>query len=137
MAGHKTPRHEIAAALARRTLHTGISNKLGDEIAAYLLSERRTGELESLIRDIIQYRADQGIVEVVAISAFALNAQVRSDIGREVRGLHPGVKAVIISERIDPSVVAGVRLEFANQQLDTSVRSKLNRFKQATASIGK
>jgi F0F1-type ATP synthase delta subunit len=137
MAGSRTPRHVIAAALARRSLTSGGSAKLSIEIAAYLLSERRAGELESIMRDIMQYRADQGIVEVVAVSAFPLSVEVRGDVDRQVRSLYPGVKEVIISERINPSVVAGVRLEFANQQLDTTVRNKLNTFKQATASVGR
>ena len=131
----KQPRHEIAAAIARRSLTThGVSavKDLGDEIAAYLLAERRTSDLESLLRDVMQYRADHGIVEVIAVSAFALSDKVKADITAEVRTLQPDAKEIIISHRLDSDVVSGVRLEFANQQLDLSVRSKLNKLKQLT-----
>lgn len=131
----KTPRHTIAAALAERSLQAGSSaelQKLGDEIAAYLLAEHRTGELDSMLRDIMQYRADAGIVEVIAVSAFALSESVQADITAQVRDLYPAAKQIIISQRHDATVVGGVKLEFANQQLDLTIRSKLNRFKQLT-----
>jgi len=137
----KTSRHIIAAALAVRTLKSGDSavdsKSLGDEIAAYLLAERRTGELDSLLRDMMQYRADDGVVEVVAISAFPLSDKVQADITERVRDIYPAAKQIIISHQHNAYVVGGVKLEFANQQLDLSVRNKLNRFKQLTLLPGK
>jgi F0F1-type ATP synthase delta subunit len=109
------------------------ADALAHEIAAYLLAERRTGELESLLRDVMQYRADNGIVEVIAVSAFPLTDGVRTEIEAEVRRVQPEAHEIIISHRLDGAVVSGVRLEFANQQLDLSVRHKLNRLKQLTA----
>jgi F0F1-type ATP synthase delta subunit len=131
----RIPRHVIAAALARRSLSGIDSQQFGHEIAAYLLAERRSGELDSLVRDIMQYRADNGIVEVTAVSAFPLNDQVRSDITAQTREIYPEAREIIISHRHDDSVVAGVRLEFPTQQLDLSVRNKLNRLKQLTADV--
>lgn len=138
----KMPRHEIAAAiveiLSRRASgstpdSTGDLHKFGEELAAYLLQEHRAGELDSLLRDVMQYRADEGIVEVVAVSAFPLSDSVRSDIETEVRKLYPQASEVIISHRLDDSIIGGVRLEFANQQLDLSIRNKLNQLKQLTS----
>lgn len=129
----KLPRHQIATALANRSLGSFDSKEFSEEIAAYLLSERRTGELDSLLRDIMQYRADNGIVEVIAVSAFALSDKARADITAQVKKLYPEATQIIVTERRDESVVAGVKLEFANQQLDLSIRNKLNRLKQLTA----
>jgi len=39
---------------------------------------------------------------------------------------------VILNETIDPSVIGGVRIETNEQQLDITVRAKLNKLKQAT-----
>jgi F-type H+-transporting ATPase subunit O len=129
----KLPRHELAKVLAQRSLKSASSKDLGAEIAAYLLSERRTSELDSLLRDIQQYRADHGIVEVLAVSAHEVDDTVRRDIEAQAHKLYPEAKKIIISEQIDPDVLGGVKIELANQQLDLSVRSKLNRFKQLTA----
>lgn len=129
----KTPRHAVAIALAKRSMQSSDLKGLSGEIAAYLLDERRTGELDSLIRDIMQYRADHGIVEVVAVTAHPLNATVRVDIEKQIKHLYPAATSVVITERHDKRVIGGVRLELANQQLDLSVRNKLNHLKQLTA----
>lgn len=129
----KTPRHQVAAALGTRSLGSVNEPKFAKEIAAFLMTEHRTDELNSLMRDVMQYRADNGIVEVTALTAHPVTAAVRSDIEKQVRALYPSAKTVIVTERHDASVVGGVRLELANQQLDLSVRAKLNRFKQLTA----
>ncbi|MBC7707998.1 F0F1 ATP synthase subunit delta [Polaromonas sp.] len=128
----KTPRHQVAAALAKRSLGSVNEPQFANEIAAYLLAEHRTAELNSLMRDVKQFRADNGIVEVTALTAHPLTATVRTEIEQQVRALYPSAKTVIVTERHDASVVGGVRLELANQQLDLSVRAKLNRFKQLT-----
>jgi len=106
--------------------------RLSSETAAYLLGNGRTNELDSLLRDVWQYWAEHGYVEIIAVSAFALSAKVQADIRRQIRALYPKAKQIIITERRDPEVVGGVRLELANQQLDLSVRAKLNEFRQLT-----
>jgi F0F1-type ATP synthase delta subunit len=127
----KIPRHTLASVIAGK-LTAGNEKKLAREAAAYLLSEKRSGELDSLLRDVEQYRADNGVVEVVAVSAFPLDAKARKEIEAKIREVYPQAKQVMITERIDADQLAGVRLELANQQLDLTIRTKLNQFKQLT-----
>ncbi len=134
----KISRSRIALAVADKVDLTKNEKDLSREVAAYLLSVRRTNELDSLMRDVMEIRAQRGIVEVTAATAHPLNDAVRNDIEQNIR-THiltasgaPTASKIIVSERIDPAVVGGVRLELANQQLDLSVRAKLNRFKQLT-----
>lgn len=139
----KVSRLKIASAVADKIdLAKTSQADLSREIAAYLLETRRTSELASLMRDLMQVRADRGIVEVTAVTAHPLGAAVRTDIVKKIQ-THlltaagaPAASKLIISQQLDPSVVGGVRLELANQQLDLSVRAKLNRFKQLTNSGG-
>lgn len=128
----KIPRHQIAKVLAERSLGRVDTKAFSDEIAAFLLHEHRTADIEPLLRDIMQYRADHGIVEVIAVSAHPLSSSVRSDIERQITSVFPDAKQIIISEELQPEVVGGVRLELPNQQFDLSVRAKLSRFKQLT-----
>jgi F0F1-type ATP synthase delta subunit len=131
----KVGRLRLAKVLAGR-LKAG-DKRLARETAAYLLSEGRVGELDSLLRDVAQYRADHdGRIEVEAITAHPLTAATKKAIERRIKAADPSAKQIVISERHDPSVIGGVRLELANQQLDLSVRGQLNRFKQLTA-VGK
>jgi F0F1-type ATP synthase delta subunit len=130
----RTPRHIVADLLATRTLAESPKlPSLSRSIAAYLLETGRTGELESLLRDVIRIRAEHGVVEVIAVSAHKLTAAVEADITHQVRQQYPTAKKIIITEQLDPEVVAGVRLEFPGEQLDLSVRAQLNHFKQLTS----
>ena len=133
---YKISRLKIAAAVADRVDANVSAKDLSREIAAYLLSVRRTGELDSLLRDVMEVRAERGVVEVTAVTAFPITDEVRKDIEKNIRTHFPTAKSVIVSETHDDQVVGGVRLELANQQLDLSVRAKLNRFKQLTNSGG-
>jgi F0F1-type ATP synthase delta subunit len=129
----KTPRNQIVPVLAELSLQPGVDAKhLGREIAAYLLEENRTGELDSLMRDIIAYRASKGLVEVTAVSAHELSVAIRAEIGQQVRTGYKDAKKIITNERIDASMLGGVRLELVGRQLDLSVRNKLNRLKELT-----
>lgn len=129
----RIPRNQIASALTKLSLDPQVdARRLSQKTAAYLLSEKRTGELDSLLRDMTFRRADQGIVEVTAVSAHKLTPEVRGDVQEQVRERYPSAKKIIINERIDKNMVGGVRLELIGRQLDLSVRAKLNRFKQLT-----
>ncbi len=132
----KLSRSRLAQVLAQRYTRPGADvDRLNKEVAAYLLSEKRAGELDSLLRDIEQYRADHdGIVEAKAISAFPLTDAVRQEITAKLQTVFPEANQIIISEQVDERVVGGVRLELANQQLDLTVRGKLNLFKALTTS---
>ena len=132
----KAPRTRIAKAIAARTLKDGVSRRFSREIAAYLLSERRTGELDSILRDVQGDWAEAGRVEVIASSAHALTPAVKADIKRRIKHVYPQAKQIIVTEARDPAVIGGVRLNLANQQLDLSVEAQLNKFKQLTATPG-
>jgi F0F1-type ATP synthase delta subunit len=129
----KTPRSQIAPVLAGLTLKSGANaEQLSREVAAYLLDENRTGELNSLMRDVAAVRASEGIVEVTAVSAHELSDKVRQDVERLVREQFKSAKEVIINQRIDEALIGGVRLELIDRQLDLTIRNKLNRFKGLT-----
>ncbi len=125
------PRSQIAPVIARMAKNTS-ADYLSRELAAYLLDENRTGELDSLMRDVIAYRAAEGIVEVTAVSAHELSEEVKQDIERLVQEQFQDVRKIIINQRTDTNMIGGVRLELVDRQLDMTVRAKLNRFKELT-----
>jgi F-type H+-transporting ATPase subunit delta len=134
----KASRTKLAGAIADRTLKGGVSKRLSREVAAYLLSERRVNELDSVLLDVQADWADAGYVEVIARSAHPLTDATKADIAKQVKRLYPAAKRIIVTEVYDPAVIGGVRLNVANRQLDLSVEAKLNRFRQlTTAGTGK
>ncbi|MEI6755781.1 MAG: F0F1 ATP synthase subunit delta [bacterium] len=127
----KQSRQPLAKIMAQRTA-TVNSKQLAKDIAGYLLAEKRTADLDSLMRDIQQIRADQGIVEVNAVTSHELSSNSIAEIKSTIKKNYPNAKTIIVNPVIDPDIVGGVRLTLANEQLDLSVRSKLNKFKQLT-----
>jgi len=128
----KAARTRISSAVADQTLKKGVSKKYSRQIAAYLMTERRTGELNSVMRDVQADWAEAGHVEVLAASAHPLTAVIKKDISKQIKALYPNAKQIIVTEVHDPSVMGGVKLSLANQQLDLSLQAKLHKFKQLT-----
>jgi F0F1-type ATP synthase delta subunit len=125
----KQSRTKLARLIADRTLRQGLSRRLAAEIAAYLLTERRTNELNSVLRDVQADWAAAGEVEVIARSAFPLTARAKASISRRLKPLYPKARRISIIETHDPAVIGGVRLNLADRQLDLSIRAKLDTFK--------
>ena|SRR5665213_2814064 len=132
----RVSRTKLAKLVAEQTLKDGLSKKQENEIAAYLLSEQRTSELDSLLRDVGEIWAERGFVDVRAVSAHPINEGVKADIKSEVKKTFPKAHKIMITSVHDPEVIGGIRLEFANRQHDLSVRSKLDKFKQLST-LGK
>ncbi|HET9850570.1 MAG TPA: F0F1 ATP synthase subunit delta [Candidatus Saccharimonadales bacterium] len=127
----RLPRNELVMVLSKLSGELP-TKKFVAETASYLLSERRTGELESLARDFVNLRADDGVVEVTAVSAHRLTETALSEVEAKIKQIYPSATRVIINQRIDETQIGGVRLELPDKLLDLSVRGKINQFKQLT-----
>lgn len=125
-------RHHMAEIIGQKTLSVSDTKLLAKEIAAYLLVEHRISELDSLLRDIIQYRADHGVVEAVVVSVQGLSDQVKTDIRDLLHDEFPSAKTLAWHDKLDSKIVGGLRVELPNEQLDITARAKLNMFKRLT-----
>lgn len=128
MAG--TSRKELAKALLPLVDSTKDPAKLAKAIALFLSEERRTKDLEGLMRDIESLRAEAGVVEATVTSAFPLTQALKRDIRSLITKQHKA-KEVILVEVVDPTVLGGVKIETGEHQLDVTVQQKLNRLKRA------
>lgn len=126
-------RTRIADVIASKTLTSGFDNKYATEIAAYLLEEDRTDELDSLLRDIQSVWTDKGYVEIIARSARPLDNKTKEEIKARIKPIFPRASEVKVTEIIDANVIGGVRITIADKRLDLTIETKLNKFKQLTA----
>jgi len=126
-------RSDLAEVIGERTLHIGDIDKLTHAVAGFLLEQNRVSELDSLMRDVQKYRAGHGIVEATVISAYPLSASVRNEVMRAIKEEFPNARTYTLNPRIDESVVGGLRIEFAGEELDLTIQSRLNTFKRLTA----
>lgn len=126
-------RTDLAEVIGERTLHLSDANKLKKAIAGYLLEQNRVADIDSLMRDVMKYRAQHGHVEAMVVSAFPLTPAVLASVQSEVKSQYPGAKSYVLNEKVDEDVVGGIRIEVAGEELDMTVRAKLNTLKRLTA----
>jgi F0F1-type ATP synthase delta subunit len=133
----KVTRKELAEIIGEKTLQSKDTRTLARNIAAYVSAKHMTVDIDSLLRDVMQYRLERGYVEAIAVSAHELNPTVIKDIKDLLAEHFPGSKSVRVDTRIDDSLVGGVRIELPQESLDLSVRNKLNMFKRLVAEEGR
>lgn len=121
----------MAARLSRRKIAIFVTNKIlaGNhqalevlrELAAYLVTERRTRELDLIVRDIEDMLARNGVVVADVASARPLSDQVKAEVAAMI-----GVKSVQLRESVDEALLGGIRIDTPGKRFDGTIRHKLN-----------
>jgi F0F1-type ATP synthase delta subunit len=126
----KATHHDIAEAVLGMLKGGQSAKTVATSLASYLVAERRTRELDSLMRELEtrRYRQD-GVVEATVLSARELDDSVQETIKQLI-----GTGEVQLHHRLAPDIVGGVRVRALDKQLDLSIRAKLQRLKSVTAS---
>lgn len=120
-------RRDIALAIVSLSKKQS-QKQLSEAVAAYLVANRRTSELDAIMREVSRLREQQdGVTEMTATSAYKLDAAAQ----KAIVALFPN-QTLIINEVVDSDVLGGVRLETSEMQLDLTVRNRLQRLKAAT-----
>lgn len=120
----KLSRGELAEVLYGLVKDTADHRQVAQDIAQYLVAERRTNELDTLLREVERLRFErEGIVEALATTARPLSETVKQLI-REAFG----AKTRVV-EREDKNLVGGVYVQTLDKRLDLSVRGQLSKLK--------
>ncbi len=126
-------RSELANIIAKKTLvNDQPVTKLAAEIAAFVLSNQLTSQLDSIMRDVSIYRQQVGIIDVKVISAYPLSSDSIDSIKKIVTKYFDKIKSIVIEPVVDQSIIGGIKLEFPAQSLDLTVRAKLNQLLRLT-----
>lgn len=128
----KFARADLAAIIGEKTLQVSDMKQLAKQVAAYLLEQKSSAELESLMRDVLAYRQSHGVVEAEIASAHELSQETLNEVEDLLKLHYPDSKRVVVHDHLDPDVIGGLRVRLANEQLDMSVRHKLDTFKRLT-----
>ncbi len=121
----KYNRLELAQIIYSQTLNSTSTKQLAQEIAAFLLSNNLTDQLDSIIRDVKLIRQQNGILDVKVISRFPLNQLMLNNINNLLKQYYNNVKEILIEPIIDINIIGGVRLEMADSSLDLSMSNQL------------
>lgn len=96
-------------------------------LAAYLVTERQTGLLGTIVREVQRLLLNQREVCYVHVtSAYPLASAQREHIAALFK-LQTQAERVVLEETLDNDVIGGVRCETADQLLDLTVRRQLQR----------
>ena len=120
-----TKNKELAEAVLNLIEQSDSSLEAARAIAAYLVAERRTKDLNNLLRQLEELNFNQhGQVEVTATAARPLSAEAKQMI-KDIFAA-PSVK---IHEEIDKNALGGVRVRALDKVADFSVRARLQRLR--------
>lgn len=97
-------------------------------VAAYLVQARRTKEADLLVRETEAALAARGVVVADIISAHKLPAESVKTI-REFLTARFAASRVALREHVDTSVLGGILVGAAGEELDATVRTRLNQLK--------
>ena len=115
--------NDIAKAIEKLS-ESAPSSKLPKMVASYLISNRRTADLDKIMRQIAVIRLSKGLSEATITSAVPINSEIKKQIKSLIKS-----KSVLINEVNDKSVIGGVRIEANEYYLDLTVRNRLNKLK--------
>ena len=106
-------------------LEKGSNTELvAEKLASYLLEERRSRDMPTLMRAINEVLSERGSDQVTITSAHAVSEETKQQLAKLL-----GAQDPVFSEVIDPSLIGGVKARSGESEIDLSVRGKLNRFK--------
>lgn len=122
------------AKLSRRKIASVWADELAagrditEKVAAYLVDARRTDEASLIVRDTEAALAERGIVVADVTAATPLTATTRQALEKFLAATMDAQR-VVSREQVDPQMLGGVRVDAAGQQLDATLRTRLNQLK--------
>jgi F0F1-type ATP synthase delta subunit len=114
------------AVYAADQLEAGTSMQdVARNVSAYLLHERRSRDVSSVIRAIEAEMNKRGKSQVVVTSAHAVSVEVKRQLAELL-----GAKNAVFHDEIDPEVIGGVKARSGESEIDLTVRGCLVRFQR-------
>jgi len=120
----RVSRRILASVIGEELLKGAPQSQVIKNLAAYLLENNRTKEVDLILADVESYLAKRGHVVANLESAFkpseASITSMKSMIKRQTDARH-----ITIKSKIMPSLIGGARVNFAGLELDNTVARKL------------
>lgn len=121
---NKISRSKLARFIADE-LQAGRGQAALQEVAAYLIETGRTREVDMVVRAVYDELETRGVVVATVTSREALDTSLTDAIKRLV-----GASELHLATRLDPSVIAGVRVETPSRLMDATVAHRLTKLRE-------
>jgi F-type H+-transporting ATPase subunit delta len=122
-------RRKIASFIAERLVDDGSQTVVIKQLAAFLIDNRRTKEIQLIVRDIEFELQNRGVILAEVTTAIALTEATRKEIERLV-GQHSDPGRIQLRQFIDPAVIGGVRVDIPGKRLDATIARRLAIFRE-------
>ncbi len=127
----KLSRRQLARYGADQLLAGVSPKKIAQELAAVLVSSRRSNEAELLVDDIAwELEARGQVANATVTTARQLTPALLQQLLKSIKQAS-SVAAVNITEQVDPSILGGLRVETAQHSWDETIARRLNDLKGA------
>ncbi len=122
-------RRKIASYIAERLISEDSQIAAIRQLAAFLIDNRRTKEVQLIVRDIEFELQNRGIILAEVTTATDLTDATRKEIERLV-GEHADPGRIQLRQFIDPTVIGGVRIDIPGKRLDATIARRLALFRE-------
>jgi F0F1-type ATP synthase delta subunit len=122
----RVSRRKIAAYCAERLI-AGDST-VAEQLAAYLVDERRTREIDLVVRDIESALESRGVMVADVASATKLSSDAKQAIETFLASVNDS-KTVHLRETLDANLLGGIKINTPDAELDATIRRKLTTLK--------
>jgi len=116
--------------LKQKSLAAIFGNAMGELSVRFfdiVTSKGREGILPAIARAYIElYESHNGIVRAEISSAVALTDDQRNSLKQSLSGLG---KTIVLTEKVDASLIGGLKIKVGDQRIDATLRKKLNEIK--------
>lgn len=119
-------RRKIAAYYASELLAG--DKDVAKQLAAYLVDTRRVRELELIVRDIEAALLEHGVLLADVASSRSLSAQATKEVQTYLQSATKA-KTIHLRESVDATLLGGVRISTPGNELDATLRHRLNQLK--------
>ena len=101
------------------------------QVAAYLVSNGRSKEVDLVIREVETLLNNNGRTVARVQSARKLGADEQRAVIKMLKSQDANIQSIEIINEIDPSLLGGVVVRTPEQEVDLSIRGRLNRMQRA------
>lgn len=123
----KLSRRKLAVRAAGRIAAGDATTEVMTELAAHLIDTGRTREQELVVREIEARLLHEGIALATVTSARSLLPETEAAVKAMITAEYGSDTRVVIRSVVDPSVIAGVKIELPGRQADLTVRATLDK----------
>jgi len=123
---------EVKAAQIEALMKESKASPITVNLCSTLAGNAKLSDLPKVASTFSQLmKAKRGEVDATIISAYELTQAQSDKIAAAIKANSEGAKEVVISSKIDPSIIGGIQVQIGDKFLDLSIKSRIEEISRA------